>query len=90
MKTNDKKVMAVCTGIAVISGAAVMGGVTGYHQSDAIREYLNAKNDDEVRNAKQHHRFWSTMRIAADIAAVCGGYAAGLLIKDAFNLGKKN
>ena len=88
-KTNDRKVMAVLTAMAVISGSALAGGITGTHQSDAIREYLNAKDDDSIRIAKQRHRFWSMMRIAADLTAVCAGYASGLLIKDAFNLGKK-
>ena len=37
-KTNDRKVTAVLTAVAVISGSALAGGITGYHQSDCIRE----------------------------------------------------
>lgn len=89
MKTNDKKIMAVCTGVAVITGAAVMGGVTGTRSNEAMSEYINAKTDEERQVARKNHLFWGMMRIAADIAAACGGYAAGLLIKDAFDLGGK-
>ena len=88
MKSADKKVMSVMVAVSVLGGSMLAGGITGYHQSDAIREYLNAKDDDSIRIAKQRHRFWSMMRIAADITAVCAGYASGILIKDAFNLGK--
>lgn len=88
-KINDKQVMAICTGVAVIMGAALAGGITGYHQSDAVYEYLNAESDLEKERAKQHKNFWNMMRIAADVTAVCSGYAAGLLVKDAFGLGKK-
>ena len=89
MKSSDKKIVAVTTSIAVLAGSMLAGGITGYHSSEATREYINAKNDDEVRNAEQHRRFWNTMRIVADITAVCAGYASGLLIKDAFGIGKK-
>lgn len=88
-KINDKQVMAILTAVAVISGSALAGGITGYHQSDAVYEYLNAESDLEKERAKQHKNFWNMMRMTADIAAVCAGYAAGLLVKDAFNLGKK-
>lgn len=89
MKSTDKKIVAVTTSIAVLAGSMLAGGVTGYHSSEANREYLYAKTNEEVRNAKQHRRFWNAMRVAADITAVCAGYASGLLIKDAFGLGKK-
>ena len=88
-KINDKQVMAICTGVAVIMGAALAGGITGYHQSDAVFEELNARSDLEKERAKQHKNFWNMMRMTADVTAVCAGYASGLLIKDAFNLGKK-
>ena len=88
-KTNDRKVMEVLTAMAVISGSALAGGITGYHQSDAVFEELNARSDLEKERAKQHKNFWNMMRMTADITAVCAGYAAGLLIKDAFGLGKK-
>lgn len=88
-KINDKQVMSICTSVAVITGAAVMGGITGYHQSDATFEELNAKSDLEKERAKQHKNFWNAMRIAVDLTAVCAGYSAGLLVKDAFGLGKK-
>ena len=88
-KINDKQVMAICTCAAVITGSAVMGGITGYHQSDAVFEEINAKSDLEKERAKQHKNFWNMMRMTADVTAVCAGYASGLLIKDAFNLGKK-
>lgn len=90
MKSTDKKFMAVTTSIAVLAGSVLMGGLTGFHSTEATREYLNAKSDDEVKAAEQHRRFWNVMRIAADITAACAGYASGLLIKDAFNLGKKH
>lgn len=90
MKTTDKKVMAVTTSIAVLAGSMLAGGITGYHQSDAIREYLNAESDLEKTSARQHKNFWNAMRIAADVTAVCAGYASGLLIKEAFNIGKKH
>ena len=88
-KTNDRKVMAVLTAVAVISGSVLAGGITGYHQSDAVFEEINAKSDLEKERAKQHKNFWNMMRMTADVTAVCAGYASGLLIKDAFNLGKK-
>ena len=88
-KTNDRKVMAVLTEVAVISGSALAGGITGYHQSDATFEELNAKSDLEKERAKQHKNFWNMMRMTADVTAVCAGYAVGLLIKDAFGLGNK-
>lgn len=88
-KTNDRKVMAVLTAVAVISGSALAGGITGYHQSDAVYEYLNAESDLEKTRARQHKNFWNAMRITADVTAVCAGYAAGLLVKNAFGLGKK-
>ena len=88
-KTNDRKVMAVLTAVAVISGSALAGGIAGYHQSDAVFEELNARSDLEKERAKQHKNFWNAMRIAADLTAVCSGYAAGILVKDAFGLGKK-
>ena len=88
-KTNDRKVMAVLTAVAVISGSALSGGIAGYHQSDAVFEELNARSDLEKERAKQHKNFWNMMRMTADVTAVCAGYASGLLIKDAFNLGKK-
>ena len=88
-KTNDRKVMAVLTAVAVISGSALAGGITGYHQSDAVFEELNAKTDIEKERAKQNKNFWNMMRMTADVTAVCAGYAVGLLVKDAFGLGKK-
>ena len=88
-KINDKQVMAVLTAVAVISGSALAGGITGYHQSDAVYEYLNAESDLEKERAKQQKNFWNMMSMTVDITAVCAGYAAGLLIKDAFGLGKK-
>lgn len=88
-KISNKHVMAICTGVAVITGSAVMGGITGYHQSDAVFEELNAKSDLEKERAKQHKNFWNMMRMTADITAVCAGYAVWLLIKNAFGLGKK-
>ena len=88
MKSTDKKIMAVYAGIAVVTGAAVMGGVTGTLSNEAMSKYINAKTDDERKAARKNHLFWGMMRIATDVAAACGGYAAGILIKDAFNLGK--
>ena len=88
MKSADKKVMSVMVAVSVLGGSMLAGGITGYHQSDAIREYLDAESDLEKTRARQHKNFWNLMRIAADVAAACGGYAAGLLIKDAFNIGK--
>ena len=88
MKSTDKKVMAVTTSIAVLTGSVLAGGITGYHQSEAVREYINAESNLEENRARQHENFWNTMRIAAHVAAACGGYAACLLIKDAFNIGK--
>lgn len=90
MKSTDKKIMAVTTSIAVLAGSMLAGGITGYHQSDAIREYLNAESDLEKTRARQRKNFWNAMRIAADVTAVCAGYASGLLIKEAFNIGKKH
>lgn len=88
MKSTDKKVMAVTTSIAVFTGSILAGGIAGYHQSEATREYINAESNLEENRARQHENFWNTMRIAVRVAAACGGYAAGLLIKDAFNIGK--
>ena len=89
MKSSDKKVMSILTAVAVISGSALAGGITGAHSAEATKEYLCAKNDEEVKAAEQNRRFWNAMHISADVVAVCGGYAAGLLVKDAFGLGKK-
>ena len=87
-KINDKQVMAICTSVAVLTGSMLAGGIIGYHQSEANREYINAESNLEENRALQHKNFWNTMRIVAHVAEVCGGYAAGLLIKDAFNIGK--
>ena len=89
-KTNDRKVMAVLTAAAVISGSVLAGGITGYHQSDTVFEEFNAKSHLEKERAKQNKNFWNLMRIAADVTAVCAGYASGLLIQEAFNIGKKH
>ena len=89
MKSTDKKVMAVTTSIAVLTGSMLSGGITGYHQSEATREYINAESNREENRARQHENFWNLMRIIAGITSACAGYAAGLLIKDAFGLGKK-
>ena len=88
MKSADKKVMSVMVAVSVLGGSMLAGGITGYHQSDAIREYLDAESDLEKTRARQHKNFWNLMRIAADVTAVCAGYAAGILVKDAFNIGK--
>ena len=79
-KTNDRKIMAVCTGVAFLSASFLAGGITGSHSAGASKAYINAKSDEEVRNAEQSRKFWNGMRVAADIAAACGGYAVGLLI----------
>ena len=88
MKSADKKVMSVMVAVSVLGGSMLAGGITGYHQSDAIREYLDAESDLEKTRARQHKNFWNLMRIAADVTAVCAGYASGLLIKEAFSIGK--
>ena len=90
MKSADKKVMSVMVAVSVLGGSMLAGGITGYHQSDAIREYLDAESDLEKTRARQHKNFWNLMRIAADVTAVCAGYASGLLIKEAFSIGKKH
>ena len=87
-KINDKQVMAICASVTVLTGSMLAGGIAGYHQSEATREYINAESNLEENRARQHGNFWNLMRIIAGITSACAGYAAGLLIKDAFNIGK--
>lgn len=89
MKSADKKVMSVMVAVSVLGGSAIMGAITSAHSTEAIKACLDAKTDEEVMVAKKNHRFWGYMSLVADITAVCAGCAAGLLVTDAFNLGKK-
>lgn len=91
MKAMDKKVMSITAAVAVLSASVLTGGITGYHLGEAEVEKFNAKSgSNEEKRAKQQVNFWRAMRITSDIMAGTAGYAAGVLIKDAFNLGKKH
>ena len=91
MKNTDKKIMSVTAAIAVLSASVLTGGITGYHLGEAEVEEFNAKSGtEEEKRAKQQVNFWRAMRITSDIMAGTAGYACGILIKDAFNLGKKH
>lgn len=88
-KTNDKKALAVCAEVAILSGAMLAGGIVGNHQSEANYMEITAETDLEKKRAKQNQNFWKVMEIITDVMAFAAGMAGGFLIKDAFNLGKK-
>ena len=91
MKAMDKKVMSITTAVAVLSASILTGGITGYHLGEAaIKEFNAESGSEEKKHANHEVNFWRAMRIASDVMAVTAGYAAGVLIKDAFNLGKKH
>ena len=91
MKAMDKKVMSITTAVAVLSASLLTGGITGYHLGEAgVKEFNAESGSEEEKHAKQEVNFWRAMRIASHVMAGTAGYAAGVLIKDAFNLGKKH
>ena len=91
MKAMDKKVMSITTAVAALSASILTGGITGYHLGEAaIKEFNAESGSEEEKHANHEVNFWRAMRIASDVMAVTAGYAAGVLINDAFNLGKKH
>ncbi len=89
LNSVDKKIASVTAAVAIVSGAMLAGGITGFHETEALREELNAETDLQKENAKQHRNFWKAMTITANVMAAAAGMAGGYLIKDAFGLGKK-
>ena len=91
MKAMDKKVMSITTAVAALSASILTGGITGYHLGEAeVKEFNTESGSEEEKNAKHEVNFWRAMRIASVAMASTAGYVAGVLIKDAFNLGKKH
>ena len=91
MKAMDKKVMSITTAVAALSASILTGGITGYHLGEAeVKEFNAESGSEEEKHAKHEVNFWRAMRIASYSMAGTAGYAACVLIKDAFNLGKKH
>lgn len=91
MKAMDKKVMSITTAVALLSASILTGGITGYHLGEAeVKEFNAESGSEEEKHAKHEVNFWRAMRVVSYAMAGTAGYAAGVLIKDAFNLGKKH